>query len=203
MFVKICGLRTAGDVSCAVESGADAVGFVFTESPRQIGVDDARRLASAVPPEVLTVGVFLGMPVDQVRTVAVDSGIRAVQLHGDYATEDFAALADLPVRLVRATSLRAGTDVRTGASGEDLLILDSPKAGSGKAWDWAALQDARPTGQWLLAGGLHPGNVTEAITVAAPWGLDVSSGVESSRGVKSADLIREFLVTAKRGPQSM
>ena len=195
MFVKICGLRTEADVECAVTAGADAVGFVLTPSPRRIGIEEATRLVSAVPSEVLSVGVFLGMPVAEVRDVAERTGLDAVQLHGGgYTAADFAALAGLGVRLVRATSTD-GERIEVGAFGEDMLILDSPRAGSGEQWGWSALRGQ--TGHWLLAGGLRPGNVAEAVEAVRPWGVDVSSGVESSRGTKDHGLIREFLAAAR------
>ncbi|GAA0608360.1 phosphoribosylanthranilate isomerase [Kutzneria viridogrisea] len=197
MFVKVCGLRTEGDVATAVSAGADAVGFVFARSPRQVDPDLARELVAGVPSQVLTVGVFAGVEAAEAARIALDTGIGAVQLHGDYPPEAFAELAGLPVRLVRATTLTADTDVRTGAYGEDLLLLDSPVAGSGERWDLTVLDQARPQGQWLLAGGLNPGNVAGAIAAAQPWGVDVSSGVESSRGVKDHGLIREFVAAAR------
>lgn len=204
MFVKVCGLRTEADVATAVAAGADAIGLVFARSPRQVGVDTARRLVAGVPPRVLTVGVFTGVTAAQAAEVAMVAGVGAVQLHGRYPRAAFEELAGLPVRLVRATPLEAGTEVRAGAYGEDLLLLDSPAAGSGERWDLSALdRGRRPSGRWLLAGGLAPENVAEAVAAARPWGVDVSSGVESSRGVKDHGLIREFVAAARSaGPGS-
>lgn len=195
MFVKICGLKTAADVTCAVEAGADAVGFLLCESPRQVTRAEAAQLAADVPGEVLTVGVFKGVAVPEIRDAVAETGIRAVQLHGSgYSPADFAALRDLPVRLIRATSLRSGEVPAVGEYGEDLLLLDSPNAGSGETWDWSA---KTPDGDWLLAGGLTPDNVADAVATVRPWGVDVSSGVESSRGVKDQALIRAFLSAAR------
>lgn len=195
--MKICGLRTAADVACAVEAGADAVGFVLSESPREVSRAEAAELAGAVPSHVLTVGVFKGVPVAEIRAAVAETGIRAVQLHGSgYAQEDFDALRDLPVKLIRAISLKDGETPRVGDRGEDLLLLDSPQAGSGETWDWSKL--STPDGAWLLAGGLSPDNVAEAAAAVKPWGVDVSSGVESSRGVKDQNLIRAFLAAARR-----
>jgi phosphoribosylanthranilate isomerase len=195
VFVKVCGLRTEADVATAVSAGADAVGFVFARSPRQIDTATARRLIADVPAEVMTVGVFLGMPAAEVGRIASEAGVGFVQLHGNYPREAFEELAGL--RLLRATTLVADTDVTVGAYGEEMLLLDSPVAGSGQQWDLSTLSQTRPTGKWLLAGGLTPANVAEAIKAANPWGVDVSSGVESSRGVKDHGLIREFLAAAK------
>lgn len=197
MFVKICGLRTEADVACAVEAGADAVGFVLCESPRQVSPEQAERLAALAPPSVLSVGVFQGVPVEEIRRLVTGSALGAVQLHGDYRAADFAALRDLPVRLVRATSLAAGAPPRVGEYGEELLLLDSPRAGSGHSWDWSALAGSAPAGRWVLAGGLDPENVAAAIAAAAPWGVDVSSGVEASRGVKDPARIRAFVAAAR------
>lgn len=200
MYVKICGLRTADDVTAAVEAGADAVGFVFSESPRRVTAEIARRLAAKVPPRVQTVGVFSGIPADEAGRVAAEAGLNAIQLHGHYPRSAFRQLAGLPFQLIRAISLDTDTDsaerireIRVGTYGEDLLLLDSPVAGSGTRWDLSKLGVTNITGNWLLAGGLNAANVSDAIATADPWGVDVSSGVESSRGVKDPQLIRDFV----------
>ncbi|SDG07147.1 phosphoribosylanthranilate isomerase [Lentzea fradiae] len=197
MFVKLCGLRTESDVAVAVESGADAVGFVLTASPRRIDADLARTLVAAVPDHVLTVAVVRGIPAEEAGELALKTGVGALQLHGDYPKEAFDELAGQPFQLVRAIALGPGTDVRTGAFGEDLLLIDSPVAGSGEQWDITRLDENRPTGRWLLAGGLSPETVANAVTAARPWGVDVSSGIESSRGVKDHGRMREFVAAAR------
>ncbi|MEV0236766.1 phosphoribosylanthranilate isomerase [Nonomuraea sp. NPDC050786] len=190
VYVKICGLSEPEHVATAVEAGADAIGFVMTRSPRRITPERAAELAAAVPAHVLSVGVFRGEDPETVRAAALASGVRAIQLHGRHPHGDFTALKDLGLRLIRAVDAEA--DLRCGAYDEDLLLVDAPHAGSGLPWDWAAVR-GRPSGQWLLAGGLTPANVTEAIAAAGPWGVDVSSGVETSPGVKDSALIRDFL----------
>lgn len=198
MFVKVCGLRTAADVDTAVEAGADAIGFVFAErSVRRVDPELAARLAARVPEDVLTVGVFSDVSATAAGEIAVAAGLQAVQLHGDYPHAAFAELAGVPVRLIRATALKPTTDVEVGAFGEDMLLLDSPVAGSGERWDLTTLDGARPAGKWILAGGLDPANVGAAIAASRPWGVDVSSGVESSRGVKDHGLIRDFVKAAR------
>ncbi|GGL14927.1 N-(5'-phosphoribosyl)anthranilate isomerase [Planomonospora parontospora subsp. antibiotica] len=198
VYVKICGLREPGHVAAAVEAGADAIGFVLTRSPRRITPEQARELAAAVPAHVLTVAVFAGEAPEEVRAAALESGVRAVQLHGDHPHGDFTALKDLGLTLVRAGA--AGADLRCGAFDEDLLIVDAPRPGSGEPWDWAAVR-GRPEGRWMLAGGLDPSNVARAIAEARPWGVDVSSGVETAPGVKDAGLIREFVAAARGGTE--
>ncbi|WP_106188240.1 phosphoribosylanthranilate isomerase [Umezawaea tangerina] len=195
MYVKLCGLRTEADVAAAVSAGADAVGFVLTRSARQVDLDTAKRLVAAVPAGILTVAVFAGLPAREAGELAVAAGVEAVQLHGaDYPRSSFDALADLPVKLIRATPLTEDTDVTVGAYGEDLLLLDSPVAGSGHRWE---LGSTRIEGNWLLAGGLDVHNVAEAIAQARPWGVDVSSGIESSRGVKDHGLMHGFVAAAR------
>jgi phosphoribosylanthranilate isomerase len=195
LFVKVCGLRTGPDLATAVDAGADAVGFVLTPSPRQIAPADVRKLLDDVPPGILTVGVFRGEPVDVVRAAVEESGVGAIQLHGDEPPSHFDELGDLGLPLIRATS--PSGDLRNGSHGEDLLLIDSPKPGSGTPWDWTDLARAID-GRWLLAGGLNPDNVAAAVEALHPWGLDVSSGVEVSRGVKDPALIRAFVAAARK-----
>ncbi|MFB7053885.1 phosphoribosylanthranilate isomerase [Streptomyces vinaceus] len=195
LFVKICGLKTGPDVDVAVAAGADAVGFVFAAgSPRTIGAAEARELAARVPEPVLTVGVFRGQPVDEVRRLTEESGVRGVQLHGDEGPEFYEALRAGGRTLLRAT---AGRVERCGEYGEDLLLLDAPDPGSGKPWNWGSAEFTAPEGRWLLAGGLTPGNVREAVETTGAWGVDVSSGVERERGVKDPALIRAFVEAAR------
>ncbi|MGW0331672.1 phosphoribosylanthranilate isomerase [Streptomyces sp. NPDC003011] len=199
LFVKICGLRTERDVDTAVEAGADAIGFVFSESPRRVDAATAARLCRRVPENVLTVGVFRAEPLHEVRSLAAESGIRAVQLHGP---EDRAYYDDLVSggwTLIRATAF--GDPVpHCGELGEDMLLLDAPVPGSGIAWDWAGKPSAAPGEKWLLAGGLSPDNVRDAVEATRPWGVDVSSGVEQSRGVKDPALITAFVKAARAAP---
>ncbi|WP_030156968.1 phosphoribosylanthranilate isomerase [Streptomyces sp. NRRL S-244] len=195
LFVKICGLKTGADVDVAVAAGADAVGFVFAAgSPRTIGAAAARELAARVPDSVLTVGVFRGQPVEEVRRLAEESGVRGVQLHGDEGPEYYEALRAGGRTLLRATAERVK---RCGEYGEDLLLLDAPDPGSGKPWNWGSEEFTAPEGRWLLAGGLTPGNVREAVETTGAWGVDVSSGVERERGVKDPALIRAFIEAAR------
>ncbi|MFJ8163537.1 phosphoribosylanthranilate isomerase [Streptomyces sp. NPDC096136] len=195
LFIKICGLKTPEDVDVAVEAGAGAVGFVLApNSPRTVGADLARELAARVPAEVLTVGVFRGQPLEEVRRLAEESGVRGVQLHGDEPPAYYQELRAPGRTLLRATAEHVA---RCGEYGEDLLLIDAPDPGSGKPWNWGSADFAAPEGRWLLAGGLNPANVREALGATGAWGVDVSSGVERERGVKSPDLIRAFIGAAQ------
>lgn len=199
--MKVCGLRTIEDVTAAVSAGADAVGFVLTASPRQVDAEQARTLVASVPAGVLTVAVFRGEPADEVAETALAGGMAAVQLHGDYSVADYSKLRRFPLRLIRAATVNGRYSLRCGDLGEDLLLVDSPRPGSGETWDWAGWAKAgvQAEGNWLLAGGLRPDNVAQAIGALAPWGVDVSSGVERSRGVKDPALIHAFVSAAKAG----
>ncbi|MFE5297566.1 phosphoribosylanthranilate isomerase [Streptomyces sp. NPDC056632] len=202
MFVKVCGLATPADIDVAAEAGADAIGLVISgTSVRGLDRDTAVRLAAHArahtPAHVLSVLVVNDTPAADAAALARELDVDALQLHGRYDADDFTAAARVFPRLWRATSLKERPDTRVGAYGEEVLLLDSPRAGSGARWDLSLLDTARPEGTWLLAGGLAPGNVAEAVDRARPWGVDVSSGVESAPGVKDHALIRDFVTAAK------
>lgn len=199
MFVKVCGLSTVESVRVAVDAGADAIGVVMAPgSPRHLDVEAAAPIVAAVPDPVVSVLVVATMPATEAAHTAHRLGVDALQLHGKaYARDDFRAALDIFPQLWRATSLELSPDLRVGAWGEQRLLLDAPRAGSGQRWDLSALSAARPQGKWLLAGGLSPDNVAEAIAQADPWGVDVSSGVESAPGVKDHARIEAFLAAAR------
>ncbi|MEJ8657989.1 MULTISPECIES: phosphoribosylanthranilate isomerase [Streptomyces] len=196
LFIKVCGLRTEQDVDAAVEAGADAIGFVFAESPRRIDAGTASRLARRVPEGITTVGVFRNQPLTEVRELLDASAMRAVQLHGDEDLAFYDALRPDGRLLIRGVSVR-GDAPRHGERGEDILLLDAPVPGAGEVWDRSGKRLPEPGLAWLLAGGLDPGNVAEAVRAARPWGVDVSSGIEISRGVKSPALIAAFIEAAR------
>ncbi len=199
MYVKVCGLKSAEMVEVAVEAGADAIGVVHAPgSPRHVEADEAREVVAAAGcASVDTVLVVATTPVAEAVALAEQIGVAVLQLHGNYTGEDFAYATSHFPRVWRATSLKKKPDLHVGAQGEELILLDAPKAGGGETWDLSVLIASRPDGKWLLAGGLSPDNVAEAIAVAHPWGVDVSSGVESARGVKDAELIRQFIARAR------
>jgi phosphoribosylanthranilate isomerase len=196
LFIKICGLKTEQDVDTAVEAGADAIGFVLSDSPRRLDAATAAKLSRRVPEDVLTVGVFRGESLHDVRSLAESAGIRAVQLHGPEDRGWYEDLASGGWTLIRATAYGDPLP-RCGEMGEDILLLDAPVPGSGVTWDWAGKPLSGPGEKWVLAGGLTPDNVRNAVEGARPWGVDVSSGIERSRGVKDPALITAFIEAAR------
>ena len=197
MFIKICGITTEDDALLAVAMGADAVGFVFAPSPRQIAVKRAYDISRRLPPEILTVGVFRDEHPNRVIEMVHDAGLKAAQLHGHESPADVAAVS-ASVRFVVKAVVAGSTDARhADRFGTGLVLLDAPAPGSGKVFDWSLAGDVATGPRIILAGGLTPDNVADAITQARPWGVDVSSGVESEPGRKDPRLLRTFIATAR------
>lgn len=196
MYVKICGLRERSALDAALDAGADAVGFVVSPgSPRDVDPAVAAELVAHVAARAETVLVVSHAPVAEALALADTIGVDILQLHGRYGQPDVAAALASGRRVWRAASVTDGTPLTVGAWGEEVLLLDSPVAGSGHRWDASSVETA---GRWMLAGGLNPDNVASAIAESKPWGVDVSSGVESARGVKDPHRIRAFLAAARR-----
>jgi phosphoribosylanthranilate isomerase len=198
MFVKVCGLSTPEAVREAVDAGADAVGFVLTASPRVVSPSQAASLLAAVPNGVSPIGVFRDEPVADAIAIARAAGLEWMQLHGTRSRTDVTTVHDAGMKLIRAISMGAAQD-EFEDWGEDLLLIDAAVPGSGESWDYASVA-ALPVLQgrnWLLAGGLDAGNVGQASAAAHAWGVDVSSGVEASRGVKDLAKVRAFVQAAK------
>ncbi|MFK0039760.1 phosphoribosylanthranilate isomerase [Paenarthrobacter sp. NPDC090517] len=197
MFVKVCGLSTPESVREAVDAGADAVGFVLTSSPREVSPDQVRILLPLVPEGVHAVGVFRHENAGDAVATARAAGLEWVQLHGHRTANDVKTVHDAGMRLIRAVTMGASRD-EFADLGEDVFLIDAAVPGSGESWDYASVRakglDDR---DWLLAGGLEPGNVAFAAAAAGAWGVDVSSGVEASRGVKDLAKIRAFVEAAK------
>jgi phosphoribosylanthranilate isomerase len=199
VYVKVCGLTSVQDARVAIDAGADAIGMVMSVgSPRHLTVQAAAQLTDAVRDAADTVLVVAGLPAAEAAAVAERLGVHVLQLHGPaYTRADFDTARTRVGRVWRAIALADDLDQEAGTWGEELLILDAPQPGSGVRWDLSQLESRRPAGRWLLAGGLSPDNVAAAIATARPFGVDVSSGVESSPGVKDRDKIRAFVAQAR------
>lgn len=197
MFVKICGITNPEDAALAVDAGADAIGLIFAPSRRRVEVEDAAEIAASVPGEVLVVGVFRDHLVDEVLEIAEAVGIGAAQLHDSVTVRTSQTVHEHVPVLIRA--LAAG-DPQLGAidqHGPDVVHLDAPVPGSGETFDWSLVGDLTRRHRILLAGGLRPDNVAEAISTVGPWGVDVASGVEATPGRKDPDAVRRFVTAAR------
>jgi phosphoribosylanthranilate isomerase len=197
MFVKICGITSEEDALLAVAMGADAVGFVFAPSSRQIAPSIAGDIAKRLPPEVLTVGVFRDELPPRVVEIVHAAGLRAAQLHGHETADDTRWVRERLSLVIKAFPGGDPALDRAGQFGADAILIDSATPGSGEMFDWSLAEGAPIGKRVILAGGLTPDNVGDAITRVKPWGVDVSSGVESSPGHKDARLVRDFIRNAR------
>ncbi len=197
MFVKICGITSEDDALFAVAMGADAVGFVFAPSPRQIAPQKVFDITRRLPPEILTVGVFRDELPQRVIEIAHKSGVKAVQLHGRETPDQAAEVANSIRWVIKAFSATSPELPKADRYSTDLVLVDAPNPGSGKVFDWSLASEAPDSVRLILAGGLDPDNVADAIEAVEPWGVDVSSGVESAPGRKDATKVRRFIANAR------
>jgi phosphoribosylanthranilate isomerase len=197
MFIKICGTTCEDDALLAVALGADAVGFIFAPSPRQIAPQIAGDIAKRLPPEIVTVGVFQDESPERMLQVAHGAGLRAVQLHG---REPATTARWLSTRLPMVIQAFPAGDLRVRQARDyaaHVILLDAPHPGSGQVFDWSLAAEL-PAGQRLMiAGGLTADNVGAAITRARPWGVDSVSGVEREPGRKDPIKMRDFMAAAR------
>ncbi len=199
LVVKVCGLTRAVDALVAAEAGADLAGFVFVpESPRYITPQRASLIGSILPPTVGRVGVFAGVTLDEVRRSVHLCGLSYAQLHGG---ERWTA-EETGVPVIRAVRVGGAEDL-AGLEEDpaELLLLDTKApgtlGGTGKTFDWDLARDICRRRKVLVAGGLNPDNVGEAVRALCPYGVDVASGVEESPGVKDHGKVREFIRAAR------
>lgn len=194
-WVKICGLSTAADVAVAIEHGAAALGFVLTDSPRRISPQRAAELVAAVPESVASVAVVRHEDVDTAIDRARAAGVGWIQLHGQRTAAEVRQVRSAGFQVIRAVRMDDPPQMFEDW-GEQLLLIDAAVPGSGAAWDYSLVREAAAGRRWLVAGGLDPRNVAAALAASGAAGADVSSGVESSRGVKDPQLIARFLHAA-------
>ncbi|HIZ50361.1 MAG TPA: phosphoribosylanthranilate isomerase [Candidatus Pseudomonas excrementavium] len=201
--IKICGITRVEDALAAARAGADAIGLVFhAASPRAVSIEQARTIVKALPPFVTTVGLFVDAAEETIRSVLDQVPLGLLQFHGD-EPDTFCQRFARPY--IKAVRVRPGDDLDAlaanwpGASG---ILLDSYKpgvpGGTGETFDWSMIPAQR---SWtlVLAGGLQSQNVRQAIDLTAPWAVDVSGGVEATKGIKDIDKINAFIHEVKRG----
>ena len=199
--VKICGITNAEDAWSAAAAGADALGFMFyTPSPRCVSREQAGQITRELPPFVARVGVFVDPTEDEVRRAIAETGIDTLQFHGDESPE---FCRKFGLRVIKAFRVRDAASLDgTAAFPAEAWLLDSFVAGkpggTGEKFNWdLAAEAARRHPTVLLAGGLTPENVAAAVEQVRPYGLDVSSGVESAPGKKDRAKVRDFILAAK------
>jgi phosphoribosylanthranilate isomerase len=221
MWIKICGTTTLQDALLAADAGADAVGFVFAHSPRRVTMGQLSDIMGSLPEDLTSVGVFNTQNFDEIVSALRSAGLHGVQLHGEL---DFSLAEKLrreygphlfiiqtlhwnmnsdPAR----TEEKLRNELRAIARHSDIdaVLLDTRTAsgsgGTGKTFDWKSAREviAAEAGKLriIVAGGLHPGNVREAIVTLRPWGVDVSSGVEFAPGKKHPEVLRDFIRAAR------
>ena len=197
MFIKICGITNEQDALLAVALGADALGFVFAPSPRQIAPGLARDIVKRLPPEIMTVGVFRNEHPSRVIEIVNEARLQGAQLHGH---ESIAITAEVSaqVRFVIKAVVAGSADASNAdLFSSDAVLVDGLNPGSGTTYDWDLLSQLPDSVHFILSGGLTADNVASGIEQVRPWGVDVSSGVEKSPGLKDAVKLRHFITNAR------
>ncbi len=209
VLVKICGITNWADARGAVEAGADALGFNFyPASPRYLTPAAARKITDRLPERVLAVGVFVNEPPARVHAMARDAGLDWVQLHGEEKPRAVEELAR-SFGVIKAFRVRAGfRPARLGRyRGAAAFLLDGFRAGqhggTGRRFDWRLARRAKRYGRIVLAGGLNPENVAEAIARVRPFAIDVSSGVEARPGKKDPARLRQLMREVKKARREL
>lgn len=200
--IKICGITRVDDALAAAQAGADAIGLVFHPgSPRAVSVEQARTIVGALPPFVTTVGLFVDAEQATIQSVLEQVPLDLLQFHGD-EPDDFCQGFKRPY--IKAVRVRPGDDLNALAAqwpGACGILLDSYKpgvpGGTGETFDWSVIPSQR-SWRLILAGGLQAQNVRQAIDQTAPWAVDVSGGVEATKGIKDIAKINAFIHEVKR-----
>jgi len=201
-LVKICGITNAGDARVAADAGADAVGFIFAESPRRVGVEEARRISLALPENTIRVGVFVDEEPAEISRISREVGLDLAQLHGEETPETVAALREAGVKVMKALRVESASTLEALDEYEaDLFLLDAystkARGGTGERFDWGIAKSLKGRDNIVVSGGLGPGNVREAVEFFEPFGVDASSSLEDGPGRKNGELVRRFVLAAK------
>jgi phosphoribosylanthranilate isomerase len=198
VLVKICGVTSEADALLAVALGADAVGFVFAPSPRQVSAQAVDRIINRLPREILTVGVFRDESPKRVVQITNGIGLRAAQLHGAESAADTMYVAERVTHTIKAFPAGHPDIARSNEFGAQTVLVDGASPGSGEVFEWRLVEGIVDPSRLIVSGGLNAGNVGDAISHLRPLGVDVSSGVESSPGHKDPQKMREFVAAARR-----
>jgi phosphoribosylanthranilate isomerase len=201
-LVKICGITNAGDALVAADAGADAVGFIFAESLRRVGLEEARGISIALPENLIRVGVFVDEEPAEILRISREVGLDLAQLHGDETPETVTALREDGVKVMKALRVESAATLEALEEYEaDLFLLDAYSArargGTGERFDWGVAKSLKGRDNIVVSGGLGPDNVREAVEFFEPFGVDASSSLEDGPGRKNGELVRRFVLAAK------
>ena len=200
--VKVCGMTSLKDALVAVEVGADAVGFIFyKKSPRSVTMKTVREIVLELPPFVDTVGVFVDETAEQINKIADYCNLDIIQLHGDESPTFCKKIRRKVIKAFRIKDMQSVKKLSSFQVSGFLLdtFSDNLHGGTGKVFDWNLALPAKKFGPVIMAGGLTPNNVQQAVRQIRPYGVDVCSGVESEPGIKDHKKVRAFLNNAKAG----
>jgi phosphoribosylanthranilate isomerase len=210
-WIKICGTTCLEDALSSIAAGADALGFIFAPSKRRVSMEQAQRIISQLPRDIERVGVFMNSSAAEIGSVASSVDLTGVQMHGDESPA--AVYAELPLarrdtmRKIKTIQVKPGCEFdfysHGGAPGiVDIWLLDSG-AGSGKVFDWttAKKQLGDRHERFIVAGGLTPENISDAMRAFKPWGVDVVTGVEREPGRKDSEKLKAFVAAVRRAEQ--
>ena len=203
--VKICGMTQLKDALFAVEQGVDAVGFIFyKKSPRAVTMKTVREIITKLPPLVDTVGVFVNESAERLNKIADYCGLDLVQLHGEESPAFCRKIHRRVIKAFRVKDLQSIKQLEKFPVSGFLLdtFSDDLHGGTGKTFDWNLALPAKKTGPVILAGGLTPRNILQAVRQVRPYGVDVCSGVEKSPGIKDLEKVRAFLKNIRSGSKS-
>lgn len=203
MFVKICGITRPADAIAAGAVGADAIGLNFVpESRRCIDLSTARAIVGSTPAGAMRIGVFRNHPTAEILDIVASLDLDGAQLHGHHPPEETAAIAAAVRILILAMTVDDVPLRSLNHYPKHVVMLDGPASGSGQTFDWSTIGDLTATRRVLLAGGLTPDNVADAIHHVHPWGVDVATGVETAPGLKDPDAIGRFVTRARTASQA-
>lgn len=207
-WIKICGITNVKDALEAISLGADALGFIFAPSPRRLAPDRAQEIIGEILSRTSSrpckVGVFVNEEAEEVRRIAVSLGLDAVQLHGDESPE---YCRGLPWPVIKTFSVKNSISLNEMEKYPlERILLDAyvpgQRGGGGRTFPWQAAVEIRRRKNFILSGGLHPGNVGAAIRLLKPLGVDVSSGVEKSPGIKDHEKMRQFVEEVRKAERA-
>ena len=196
--VKICGITNYEDAKCAVDLGADALGFIFAQSPRRIDPEGARHVITKLPPLVQTVGVFVDENIESILKISEYCGIDLIQLHGNEPPDLCRKLMPRTIKAFRLSGASSLKAIEAYRGTVRAFLFDTYqkglKGGTGKTFDWNLAVEAKAIGPPIfLSGGLGPSNIEAAISTVRPFAVDVNSGIEERPGKKNLDMMKTFI----------